>query len=182
MTVPHDCARFLEGILQGAEDIHREDLVRTPERMTKALREMTSGYRVDIKALMTTFASEGDALVAVRDIPFASLCEHHVLPFAGTVSVAYIPHKRIIGLSKIPRLVHAFARRLQVQERLGVQVADALVEHLSPLGVAVIIRGEHSCMRLRGVESTGEMVTSTMRGVFKESQNARTEVMGLLAR
>lgn len=175
----NEAKAFLKTVLGDNEELEREGLLDTPARLTKALRQMTSGYSADIDKMMTTFPSEGDAVVCVRDIPFASLCEHHVLPFSGFVSVAYIPGERIVGLSKIPRLVHAYARRLQVQERLGTQIAEELTKRLNPAGVAVVIRGAHSCMRLRGVESAGDMVTSTMRGVFMDEAEARAEVMRL---
>lgn len=149
----------------------------TPRRMLKALREMTDGYGA--LPSMTAFDAEGDPLVAVKDIEFSSLCEHHVLPFTGTVSVAYIPRKKIVGLSKIPRIIRAYSRRLQVQERLTEQIADALVD-LEPKGVAVLVRGVHSCCQLRGAERRAEMVTNALRGVFREEPSARSEVMMLL--
>lgn len=151
----------------------------TPARMIKALRELTDGYAIEPKRLLTQFDSEGDPLVVVKDIEYSSLCEHHVLPFTGTVSVAYIPNQKIVGLSKIPRVVRAYSRRLQVQERLTDQVADSL-QGLDPKGVAVLVRGVHSCCQLRGIERRAEMVTSALRGVFKSDVSARAEVMALL--
>lgn len=154
----------------------------TPGRMLKALREMTAGYATsDLKSLLKTFDAPSDpGIVSVRGIPFASLCEHHVLPFTGTVSVAYIPSKRIVGLSKIPRLVRAVTRRLQVQERIGQMVADAMVDGLDPIGVMVIVTGAHTCMNLRGIECPGDMVTSCVRGAFAKEPEARAEAMALL--
>lgn len=157
----------------------REGMADTPARMVKALRELTVGYGMKPENLLTTFPAEGaDEIVVVRDIPFSSLCEHHILPFRGTVSVAYLPTKRIVGLSKIPRIVKAFSKRLQVQERLTMQIADALAP-LDPRGVAVLIKGVHECAELRGVETRAEMVTSAMRGLFKDDARARAEVMEL---
>lgn len=154
----------------------------TPRRMLEALRELTSGYAVtDFAKLLKTFPAPNDpGVVMVRDISFASLCEHHVLPFSGTVNVAYIPRARIVGLSKIPRLVRAVTRRLQVQERIGQQIADALDTHLSPFGVMVVTRARHTYMALRGVESPGEMVTSCVRGEFATNASARAEALSLL--
>ncbi len=158
-----------------------EDLEETPARLARALAEMTSGYQEDPRVhLQRTFGVAHDEAVVVRDIRFASLCEHHVLPFSGTVSVGYIPSDRIVGLSKIPRMVRGYAARLQVQERLTTQIASAIEEVLRPRGVAVLVRGEHSCMQLRGVRANGEMVTSAMRGVFRNDASARAEVLQLM--
>lgn len=164
------------------EDPERPGLDGTPARFIKALREMTSGYGQDPKKILTTFESEGfDEIIAVRDIEFCSLCEHHMLPFSGHVHFAYIPGERIVGLSKIPRLVRILAKRLQVQERLTKQVAEEFMEALSPIAVAVIVDGTHSCMSNRGVEcQQGRMRTSVMRGAFREKPEARAEVMRLL--
>lgn len=153
----------------------------TPLRMAKALAELLSGYGADLGALLKTFELEGDpGVVAVKDLPFASLCEHHVLPFTGTASIAYLPVDRIVGLSKLPRLLRAITRRLQVQERVGQQVAEALMTHVGASGAMVVIRGRHTCMSCRGVESTGEMVTSCVRGVFRDDPAARAEVLSLI--
>jgi GTP cyclohydrolase I len=159
-----------------------ESMRDTPTRMLRALEDMTSGYEQDPREILRTdFESEGyDQVIVVRGIPFASLCEHHVLPFTGTADVAYLPGDRIVGLSKIPRLVECFARRLQVQERLTRDIAGALQEHLDPRGVMVVLRGTHSCMALRGVRSTGEMVTSDVRGLFRTDDAARAEALMLL--
>lgn len=154
----------------------------TPARMAKALRELTEGYATtDLGALLKSFPAPADpGVVCVRGVTFASLCEHHVLPFTGSVSVAYIPRKRIVGLSKIPRLVRAVTRRLQVQERIGAMVADTMADALKPLGVMVIVRARHTCMGLRGIESPGEMVTSCVRGVFARDAAARAEALALI--
>lgn len=153
----------------------------TPGRWVRAMEEMTSGYGADLKGILKTFPIEGDpGLVAVKDTPFASLCEHHALPFSGTVSVVYLPGDRIVGLSKIPRLIEAVTRRFQVQERIGSEVADAMVDHVGARGVMVVIHGVHSCMALRGVRSSGEMVTSTVRGVFRNDASARAEALSLI--
>lgn len=179
-TDPHQPAADAAGDLLEALGLeHDQD---TPGRMAKALRELTEGYAVeDLKSLLKDFEAPDDpGIVAVRGISFASLCEHHVLPFTGQVAVAYIPSKRIVGLSKIPRLVRAVTRRLQVQERIGAMVADAMVEALAPIGVMVIVRARHTCMGLRGIESPGEMVTSCVRGAFKDEHDARAEAMALI--
>lgn len=165
------------------EDPTREGLLDTPRRVLKAWREMTSGTNEDpAAALGTTFDADGfDEMVIVRDLPFSSLCEHHVLPFTGTATLAYIPQPggRIVGLSKLPRLVSVYARRLQVQERMTRQIADTMNEVLRPVGVGVIIRGHHTCMSNRGIRSTGEMVTSVLLGLLKEDPRARAEFMAL---
>jgi GTP cyclohydrolase I len=162
------------------EDPTRDGLIETPRRVVKAYKEMTVGYEADISALLgVTFDVDCDEMVVVKDIPFSSLCEHHMLPFTGTATVAYIPGKQVVGLSKIPRLVDAFAKRLQVQERLTNQIADAMVEHLDPIGVGVIIKGHHSCMSLRGVGKSGTMMTSALRGVMRTKPEARAEFLHL---
>lgn len=174
---------LLRRIVGDNENMAREGLLKTPARMVKALRELTSGYEGgaphQMQSILTTFDGEGDGIVVVRDLPFASLCEHHVLPFTGMVSVAYLPSERIVGLSKIPRVVRKVTRRLQVQERIGNMIADTLEEGLKPQGIAVVVRAQHTCMCLRGIESHGEMVTSHVRGVFKTDQAARAEVLRL---
>lgn len=156
----------------------------TPHRMARALEDLTDGYDQgdDFSELLKTFDVDSDpGIVVVRDMPFASVCEHHVLPFAGKASVAYLPARKIVGLSKIPRLVRAVSRRLQVQERIGQQVADALQGSVEGCrGVLVVLRGQHTCMALRGVQSQGEMVTSAARGVFLDDAAARAEALHLL--
>lgn len=165
------------------EDIRREGLQRTPERYAKAMEFLTSGYTKDIDTLVgkALFKEGSSEIVIVRDIELFSLCEHHLLPFSGKAHVAYIPNGKIIGLSKIPRIVDAFARRLQVQERLTTQVADELDRILKPLGVAVIIEASHLCMMMRGVEKQSSYtITSAMLGAFRESQTTRQELLSLL--
>ncbi len=150
------------------ENLSREGLTRTPHRFSKALAELTEGYHLTVEEIVGkgVFQSEGAGLVSVRKIEFYSLCEHHLLPFWGTLSVAYYPNKKIVGLSKIPRLVNLFSRRLQVQERLTNQVADAMVEILKPRAVAVRAKACHLCMMMRGVEKQqSETLTETVRGL-----------------
>ena len=161
---------------------NRQGTLDTPQRAAKAIIEMTSGYDVDIGMLFTTFESDGyDEMIVERGIPFVSLCEHHMLPFTGTATIAYVPNGRIVGLSKFARLVDAYARRLQVQERMTVQIADALDDHLHPLGSLVYVEAEHSCMSCRGVRVSGvKAVTSTVRGVIRDKAEARAEVLVLI--
>ncbi len=163
-------------------DIDGELHERTPDRMARALLEMTSGYADDPdKILSTCFTSPSDDVVVLEGIEFVSVCEHHLLPFRGTASVAYIPNGRIVGLSKLARVVECFARRLQVQERLTFQVAKAVERALDPLGVAVVMRSEHACLAIRGARKPGSrMSTSCMLGVFREKPEARAEVMALM--
>lgn len=169
-------------ILATEGSLRPEETEETPERAARAWRELTCGYDVDIEALFKTFPKDGrDEMIAVAGIPFVSLCEHHLLPFTGSASVAYLPSEREVGLSKIPRLVEAYARRLQQQERLTMQIADALQRYLDPIGVAVILTAEHSCMKLRGVRSGGEMRTSVMLGAMRENPETRAEALALLA-
>lgn len=166
------------------EDPDREGLLRTPERVIRAYRFLTEGYRKDIDELFNEafFAEEYDEMVVVRDIEFYSLCEHHILPFFGKAHVAYLPDKRIVGLSKIPRLVDAFARRLQVQERMTKQIAETIMDKLNPLGAAVVIEARHLCMVMRGVEKQhSTMTTSCMLGKFRDHQPTRLEFMNLIA-
>lgn len=156
--------------------------LETPARAAKAWRELTAGYGVNIAALFKTFDAEGyDEMIAVTGVPFSSLCEHHLLPFSGLAHVVYLPTDKIVGLSKIPRVVHAYARRLQNQERLSAQIADALEEHLAPLGVMVRLEAEHSCMRLRGACSAGTMRTSVTRGLMRDDPKARGEALDLIS-
>ena len=165
------------------EDPDREGLQATPERVERALRFLTSGYAQDVNEVVNdaVFTQAYDEIVLVKDIELYSLCEHHLLPFFGKCHVAYIPNGKIVGLSKIPRLVEVFARRLQVQERLTCQVADALMEILQPQGVAVIIEAFHLCMMMRGVEKQhSRAVTSAMLGVFRENSATRNELMQLI--
>lgn len=151
------------------EDARREGLRETPGRVIRSLVELTSGYHQDpVEILGKTFDEKYDEMVTVRDIDFHSLCEHHLLPFVGKATVAYIPQDRVLGLSKIARLVQCYALRLQVQERLTNQIAATIQEVLNPLGVAVLLRASHFCMRLRGIKSTGEMVTTCLLGKFRD--------------
>ena len=165
------------------EDPHREGLARTPERVAKAYRYLTSGYGKNVDEILNDalFVEEYDEMVVVKDIDFASLCEHHLLPFIGKAHVAYMPAKKIVGLSKIPRLVEMFARRLQVQERLTTQIANSLNEALQPRGVAVVIEAVHLCMLVRGVEKqNSKAVTSAMLGAFRDRPETRAEFMELI--
>ena len=174
----YDFLRYL------GEDPEREGLLRTPERVVRAYRFLTDGYRQDIDALFNEafFTEEYDEMVLVRDIEVASLCEHHILPFVGKAHVAYLPNQRIVGLSKIPRLVDAFARRLQVQERLTKQIADTMMEKLDPLGVGVVVEARHLCMTMRGVEKQhSTMTTSYMLGKFRDDPRTRLEFMNLIS-
>jgi len=160
------------------EDLEREGLVRTPERVARMYQELTAGYHVDAVRLINgaVFDVNYDEMVIVRDIDFYSLCEHHMLPFLGRAHVAYIPDGTVIGLSKIPRIVEMFARRLQLQERLTQQIAEFLDETLHPLGVAVVAEGLHMCAAMRGVKkANARMVTSAMLGTFKENATTRSE-------
>src|ERR1700729_3348605 len=164
------------------EDPNREGLRRTPERFEKAFRYLTSGYRQDPDKLLNgaMFSVCYDNMVVVKDIELYSLCEHHLLPFFGKCHVAYIPNKRVVGLSKVARLVNMFARRLQIQERLTNQIARAIEEELEPIGVGVIIEARHLCMVMRGVEKqNSQTVTSAMLGAFRENINTRDEFLSL---
>ena len=165
------------------EDPDREGLQKTPERVEKALRFLTHGYEQDVDDLVNDalFTVEYDEMVIIRDIEVYSLCEHHLLPFFGKAHVAYIPNGKVVGLSKIPRLVDMFARRLQVQERLTVQIAEAIEEKLRPRGVGVVIEAMHFCMLMRGVEKQNSLaVSSCMRGAFREQQQTREEFLSLI--
>ena len=167
------------------EDPTREGLLKTPERVAKALRFFTQGYQQDVEEVFNgaLYSVKYDEMVVVRDIDFFSLCEHHLLPFYGKCHVAYIPNDRVVGLSKIPRLVEVFSRRLQVQERLTVQIAETLQEKLNPQGVAVAIEARHLCMMMRGVETPNAVaVTSSMHGVFLNQQKTREEFLTLIRR
>jgi len=165
------------------EDPDREGLQKTPERVDKALRFLTKGYREDPQALLNNalFTVSYDEMVIIRDIDVFSLCEHHLLPFYGRAHVAYLPNGKVVGLSKIPRLVDMFARRLQVQERLTVQIAEAIEETVRPRGVGVVIEAMHFCMMMRGVEKQNSVaVTSCMKGVFREQLMTRQEFLALI--
>src|SRR6476469_2565560 len=165
------------------EDTTREGLVRTTMRVEKSLAFLTSGYRADIDEVLNNalFTVDYNEMVIVKDIDFYSLCEHHLLPFFGKCHIAYIPQGRVLGLSKIPRLVDIFARRLQIQERLTNQIAETLREKVEPLGVAVVMEATHLCMSMRGVEKQNSVaVTSAMLGVFREDARTRSEFLELI--
>jgi GTP cyclohydrolase I len=165
------------------EDVQREGLDKTPERVEKALRYFASGYGQDIKEVLNgaMFVEDYDEMVIVKDIDFFSLCEHHLIPFFGKCHVAYMPNHKIVGLSKIPRLVEMFSRRLQVQERLTTQIAGTLNEALQPRGVAVVVEAVHLCMLMRGVEKqNSKAITSAMLGSFRERPETRAEFMDLI--
>lgn len=165
------------------EDPAREGLLKTPERFEKALKFLTSGYHMSADQVLNgaTFSVCYDEMVVVKDIEFFSLCEHHLLPFFGKCHVAYLPSKKVIGLSKVARLVNMFARRLQIQERMTSQIAQAIQEKISPLGVGVIVEARHLCMQMRGVEKQhGQAVTSAMLGAFRNSKQTRDEFLSLV--
>jgi GTP cyclohydrolase I len=177
-------AALMEEVLrQLGEDPEREGLKRTPERIEKALMYLTSGYRMNLEQVINgaLFTVKYDEMVIVRDIEFFSLCEHHLLPFYGKMHVAYIPREKVIGLSKIPRIVDMFARRLQLQERLTQQVAQTLQDVLNPLGVGVVCQARHFCMMMRGVEKQHSgAVTSAMLGAFRTRRATREEFLSLI--
>ena len=167
------------------EDPDREGLARTPLRVEKTLAFLTSGYGADIDAIVNDalFTVDYSEMVIVKDIDFYSLCEHHLLPFFGKCHVAYIPKRQVIGLSKIPRLVDVFARRLQIQERMTNQIAQTILEKTDPLGVAVVCEGTHLCMSMRGVEKQNSFaMTSAMLGVFRDNERTRMEFLELIKR
>jgi GTP cyclohydrolase I len=167
------------------EDPDREGLARTPLRVEKALAFLTSGYGADINAIVNDalFTVDYSEMVIVKDIDFYSLCEHHLLPFFGKCHVAYIPKRQVIGLSKIPRLVDVFARRLQIQERMTNQIAQTILEKTDPLGVAVVCEATHLCMSMRGVEKQNSFaMTSAMLGVFRDNERTRMEFLELIKR
>ena len=164
------------------EDPSRDGLLKTPERVAKSLSWLTRGYELDPREVIgdAMFKECHENMVLVRDIEMYSMCEHHMLPFFGRVHIAYIPNGKIVGLSKLPRVVEVFARRLQVQERLGEQIANALVEVLEPKGVGVVIDAVHLCMMMRGVEKqSSRTITSSLRGLFRDDAKTRSEFLGL---
>ena len=181
-AIEHAMVEILQAV---GEDPSREGLVRTPNRVARAYEELLQGYRTDPATLINDamFEVEYNDMVIVRDIEFASLCEHHMLPFLGRVHVAYVPNGKVIGLSKIPRIVDMFAQRLQVQERMTRQIADFIQEVIHPLGVAVVADGQHMCSKIRGVEKCGSsMTTSAMLGVFAKDATTRSEFMAHISR
>ena len=164
------------------EDPTREGLLRTPERIVNTWNELYKGYLQDPKDIFTTFEAEGyDQIVLLKDCEIYSMCEHHLMPFFGKAHVAYLPDKKVIGISKLARLVDIFSRRLQIQERIGQQITDTLMKYLQPKGAACIIEATHLCMRMRGVSKQNSiMITSSMRGVFLKDTTAKSELIQLL--
>jgi GTP cyclohydrolase I len=179
-TLPQIYAELLSRI---GEDPARDGLLRTPERMEKAMAFLTRGYQQTVESVLheALFDVDYDEMVIVKDIEFYSLCEHHLLPFFGRAHVAYVPDGKVVGISKVARIVDLFARRLQVQERLTQQIAEAIDSAVHPQGVGVVIEGQHLCMMMRGVEKQGShTVTSSMLGVFKSQQQTRSEFLSLI--
>ncbi len=171
-----------EILIAVGEDTEREGLKKTPERVARMYAELLGGMHEDPKKhLQSTFTENYDEIVLLRDIPFYSICEHHLMPFIGSAHVAYLPTGRVLGISKLARIVDCFARRLQTQERLTFQIADFLMESLKSQGVAVIIESSHSCMTIRGIKKPGSvMVTSALRGLFRRDPKSRNEVLSLM--
>jgi len=170
-------------LVELGEDPNREGLKRTPERVKESLNFLTEGYRQDPRSLIenSVYSDKHEEMVLIKNIPIYSLCEHHLLPFYGHAHVGYIPNEKIVGISKIARMVDLFARRLQVQERLTNQVAETLMEVLGPKGVAVVIEAEHLCMQMRGVQKRGtSVITSAMLGAFRKRPETRAEFMNLI--
>ena len=185
IPVPDDVQEAVRTLLRWAgDDPDREGLLDTPARVARAWKEYARGYGEDpARHLSRTFEEVGgyDEIVLLKDIPFQSHCEHHMAPIIGKASIAYLPQDRVVGISKLARVLHGFARRLQVQERLTAQVADCIWDHLHPLGVAVVIEASHACMTARGVSTPGVMMTtSRMMGVFREDERSRREVLALM--
>ena len=176
---------YREMLLRIGEDPNRDGLLETPKRMAKSMAYLTRGYTMDVSAVLhnALFDVDYDEMVIVKDIEFFSMCEHHLLPFFGKAHIAYVPNGKVIGLSKIPRLVNMFSRRLQVQERLTREIADAIEEAIVPQGVAIILEAQHLCMMMRGVEKQhSATVTSAMLGVFKTQLQTRNEFLSLVRR
>jgi len=170
-------------LIEIGEDPNREGLLSTPKRVAEAYEFLTAGYQKDIEQVLNNaiFTEKYDEMVLVKNIDFYSMCEHHMLPFYGKVHIAYIPNGKIVGLSKIPRIVEVFARRLQVQERMTQQIADTIEKYLQPVGVAVVSEAYHMCMMMRGVEKqNSSATTSAMHGVFKEDEKTRNEFLNLI--
>ena len=185
VDVPRDVAEAVRTLIRWAgDDPDREGLLDTPKRVARAWREYASGYAEDPAIhLARTFEEVGgyDEIVLLKDIPFQSHCEHHMAPIIGKASIAYLPRDKVVGISKLARVLHGYARRLQVQERLTAQVADCICEHLQPKGVAVVIEASHACMTARGVGTPGVMMTtSRMMGTFRSDERSRREVLALM--
>lgn len=180
-SLADDVRRILS---QLGEDPDREGLLLTPQRVARSLRFLTKGYSEDPRSLINSalFTEDYQEMIVLKDLDFFSLCEHHILPFFGKAHVAYIPTRKIVGISKLARLVEVYARRLQVQERMTSQIANLLMDALDPQGVGVVLQAEHLCMRMRGVEKQNSIVvTSTLLGVFRSHQETRQEFMSLAA-
>lgn len=185
IPVPDDVAEAIRTLIRwSGDDPEREGLLDTPARVARAWKEYCKGYEEDpAHHLARVFEEVGgyDEIVLLKDIPFQSHCEHHMAPIIGTASIAYLPNNHVVGISKLARVLHAYARRLQVQERLTAEVADCIWEHLKPIGVAVVIKAQHGCMTGRGVRTPGVgMVTSRMMGVFRDDDRSRKEVLSLM--
>ena len=182
VDVPRIERAVREILVAVGEDPDREGLLKTPNRVARAYGELMAGLKVDPRRhLKTVFHERYDEVVLLRDIEFHSLCEHHLLPFTGRAHVAYLPDGKVVGLSKLARLVEGYARRPQVQERLTTQIADALMEELNPIGAACVIEAVHTCMTIRGAKKHGStMVTSALRGIFKENPASRAEILSLM--
>lgn len=177
--------KSIKTILQEVgEDINREGLLKTPHRVAKAYEYLTQGYNKNIEDVFNgaIFHEKYDEMVIVKDIDFYSMCEHHLLPFFGKAHVAYIPKGKIVGLSKIPRIVDVFSRRLQVQERMTTEIADTIEKYLQPLGVGIVVEAYHMCMMMRGVQKQNSItITSAMHGIFKSDARTRNEFMDLIS-
>jgi len=182
VDVPRIERAVREILLAVGENPDREGLLKTPNRVARAYGELMAGLKFDPRShLKTVFHERYDEVVLLRDIEFHSLCEHHLLPFTGRAHVAYLPDGKVVGLSKLARLVEGYARRPQVQERLTTQIADALMEELNPMGAACVIEAVHTCMTIRGAKKHGStMVTSALRGIFKENPASRAEILSLM--
>ena len=182
VDIPRVEAAVRELLLAVGEDPDREGLIRTPNRVARAYGELFAGLAEDPRRhLGTVFTADYDEVVVLRDIPFASMCEHHLLPFTGRAHVAYLPNGKVVGLSKLARLVEGYARRPQIQEQLTVQICEALMEALDPKGAAVVVEAVHSCMTVRGVKKTGAtMITSCLRGLCRSDARTRGEILALM--
>ena len=170
-----------EILIAVGEDTEREGLKRTPERVARMYSELLGGMHEDPKKYLSIFRENYDEIVLLRDVPFYSICEHHLMPFIGSANVAYLPSGTVLGVSKLARIVDSFARRLQTQERLTYQIADFIMNSLKPQGVAVVLEASHSCMTIRGIKKPGSvMVTSALRGIFKRDPRSRNEILSLM--